>query len=59
MTHTCICGSKDFYLLRKNGKQLNQVGIYCEKCNRWLKWADKYERLALMKERAKRKGGDV
>lgn len=33
------CGNCEFGFLKKE----NQFGIYCKKCGRWLKWADKDE----------------
>lgn len=43
---TCKCGNNDFFL-RKEG---NQYGIYCQKCGKWLKWANKYERTLFKEE---------
>lgn len=38
--YKCKCGNNDFFFLSKN----TQVGIYCSKCGKWFKWADKNER---------------
>ena len=38
--NTCKCGSDDFFLHHEG----NQFGIYCQKCGKWLKWANKNER---------------
>lgn len=38
--YKCKCGHTDF-IMRDNG---NQKGIYCSKCGKWFKWADKDER---------------
>ena len=38
--YKCKCGSDDFFFTDKG----NQKGIYCCKCGKWLKWADKGER---------------
>lgn len=48
--YKCKCGSDDFFL----GTSLNDtdgmhVGIYCNKCGKWLKWANKNERNLLIK----------
>ncbi len=37
--YTCKCGCDDFFFKPKG----NQMGIYCNKCGKWLKWADKNE----------------
>lgn len=48
--YKCKCGSDDFFL----GTSLNDsdmhVGIYCNKCGKWLKWANKNERNLLIKQ---------
>ena len=36
------CGCDDVY--KMPGRGLNQVGLYCSACHRWVKWADKYEK---------------
>lgn len=36
----CACGCDDF-ILRQEG---SQFGIYCSKCGKWHKWANKNER---------------
>ena len=38
--YVCKCGSNNFFFADK-GKQ---KGIYCSRCGKWLKWADKNER---------------
>lgn len=37
--YTCKCGCNDFFFAEKG----NQIGIYCDRCGKWLKWADKDE----------------
>ncbi len=38
--HQCSkCSNTDFAFMMKG----NQLGIYCSKCGKWLKWADKDE----------------
>ena len=44
--NTCKCGNDNF-LLRKEGMQ---YGIYCQKCGKWLKWANKNERTLFEEE---------
>lgn len=39
--YECKCGSKDLFALKKSE---TQVGIYCQSCGRWYKWADKNEK---------------
>ena len=38
--YKCKCGNVSFYFITKG----SQTGIYCDKCGKWLKWADKNER---------------
>ncbi len=38
--YKCKCGCNDFFFADKG----NQKGIYCTKCGKWLKWADKDEK---------------
>lgn len=47
--YKCKCGCTNFFMNSKG----NNVGIYCSRCGKWLKWANKDERnlLALNKER--------
>lgn len=35
----CKCGSENFFI-EKNG---NNMGLYCKKCGKWIKWATKEE----------------
>ena len=44
--NTCKCGNDNFFL-RKEG---TQYGIYCQKCGKWLKWANKNERTLFEEE---------
>ena len=45
--HACKkCGCCDFGFLSKG----NQLGIYCSRCGRWLKWADEDEQNLAMKQ---------
>lgn len=37
--YICKCGNDDFFM-KANG---NQTGIYCKKCGKWYKWANKDE----------------
>lgn len=39
--YKCKCGSNDFFMSSLKGKP---TGIYCSRCGKWLKWADKDER---------------
>lgn len=39
--YKCKCGFDDFFISPLTGKP---TGIYCGKCGKWLKWADKDER---------------
>ena len=43
--YKCKCGFDDFYFSSKG----NQTGIYCIRCGKWLKWADKDERNLTLK----------
>jgi len=45
----CACGSKDFYLKQKGPN----VGAYCSKCQKWLKWVGKKD-LDILKRRGMR-----
>lgn len=45
----CACGSKDFYLKQKGPN----VGAYCSKCQKWLKWIGKKD-LEVLKRRGMR-----
>ncbi len=38
--YKCLCGSNDFFIDDRG----IHTGIYCSKCGKWLKWADKNER---------------
>lgn len=38
--YVCKCGFTDFYFI-DNG---TNVGIYCKRCGKWLKWASHDER---------------
>lgn len=41
--YRCKCGNNEFFFIKKNELE-NTVGIYCDKCGKWLKWADKEEK---------------
>lgn len=41
--YKCKCGNDGFFFMPKNHAE-NIVGIYCDKCGKWLKWADKDEK---------------
>lgn len=43
--YKCKCGSDEFFMNTKG----NQTGIYCDKCGKWLKWADHDEKNLLFK----------
>lgn len=45
--YQCVCGSKDFFLSKND----LHVGIYCERCGKWFKWADKNEKNLILRER--------
>ena len=49
--YRCRCGSKDFFTLKKSE---SQVGIYCQSCGKWYKWADKNEKNLIMREMVQR-----
>ena len=36
----CKCGSQEVFLQEKG----SQVGAYCKKCGKWIKWVSKNER---------------
>ncbi len=38
--YVCKCGFTDFYFIEKG----TNVGIYCRRCGKWLKWASHDER---------------
>ena len=38
--YKCKCGNDDFGFIPKG----SAVGIYCNRCGSWFKWADKNER---------------
>lgn len=44
--YRCKCGCDDLFF-KANG---NQTGIYCGRCGKWFKWADKDERNLIEKE---------
>ena len=46
--YTCKCGNDIFFMSGNN----NQIGIYCSKCGKWLKWADKDEKNLLLKSKS-------
>lgn len=39
--YKCKCGHDEFMFIKQKSAT---VGIYCMRCGRWLKWADKNER---------------
>ena len=39
--YKCKCGNDDFDFIPNDG---NVVGIYCNLCGKWFKWADKNEK---------------
>ena len=41
-SYVCKCGSDDFLLVKS--KRNPHTGIYCKKCYKWFKWADKDEK---------------
>lgn len=49
--YNCKCGSNDFFLgTPLNAADSMHIGIYCNKCGKWLKWANKDERNLLIKQ---------
>lgn len=40
------CGSQDFFL----ADNATHIGIYCDECDKWLKWANKDERNLYLKQ---------
>ncbi len=42
--YKCKCGSDELFPARKG----NHVGIYCCRCGKWLKWANKDEQNLLL-----------
>lgn len=45
-----VCGSDDFFLGEVSNYKVNAIGIYCNSCGRWLKWASKDERNLMIKQ---------
>jgi len=41
--YKCKCGSESFMFMKKNRVE-NVMGIYCNQCGKWLKWADRDEK---------------
>ena len=39
----CSCSNNDFKFMTHSSNS-NMVGIYCSRCGKWLKWADKGEK---------------
>lgn len=49
--YKCKCGCDDFFLgVPLNDTNSMHIGIYCNKCGRWLKWANKNERNIMIKQ---------
>ena len=44
--YRCKCGCDDLFFKAKG----NQTGIYCGRCGKWFKWADKDERNLITEE---------
>lgn len=38
------CSSQDVFMTKNETKTGIQIGIYCDRCLRWIKWANKEER---------------
>lgn len=53
--YKCKCGNNNFFFAKKSE---SQVGIYCKKCGRWLKWADKDEKNLMLLQEDKANGND-
>jgi peptide subunit release factor 1 (eRF1) len=51
--YKCKCGNNNFFFAKKSE---SQVGIYCKKCGRWLKWADKDEKNLMLLQEDKANG---
>lgn len=50
--YKCRCGHDDFFFMEKQSKGEGEfIGIYCRRCGRWLKWADKNEKNLMYLER--------
>ncbi len=47
----CKCGSENFFI-EKNG---NNMGLYCKKCEKWIKWLNKNELKAFEQNKDKKK----
>ena len=48
--YKCKCGSDDFFLGAPLNGNTPHVGIYCNKCGKWLKWANKNESNLMIKQ---------
>ena len=49
--YDCKCGSVKFYMeAKKTTKNWKHIGLYCEYCNKWIKWLGKDEQKELMEE---------
>ena len=48
--YKCKCGSDDFFLGAPLSSKSNSIGIYCNSCGRWLKWASKDEHNLMIKQ---------
>ena len=51
MIPTCKCGSNKIFFGVPYSDRPNTIGIYCDSCGRWLKWANKNEKNFLLKEK--------
>lgn len=49
MKYKCRCGSVIFYMKKKKvkNKEWCHVGLYCDLCNKWIKWVNKKEQTEL------------
>lgn len=46
--YECSCGSLEFYIeSKKTTKGWKHVGLYCDHCNKWIKWVNKKEQQEL------------
>lgn len=57
--YTCKCGSNQFFYAMKENSV--HMGIYCENCGKWLKWANMEERRLRIRHEVEKleKSGDI
>lgn len=52
----CECGCENVYFI-EHKYSTNVLGIYCTKCGRWIKWANKAEKRLYVLSQKSTKGG--